>query len=170
MYFSGTSSSTLISAVTSVFLLVGSWHHGVMCEHAVHQHQQQSAIATNEVGVTAGNNGNVQQTSFVSSSGAGGSVGPTAATIPVGNDEQYRATYFYPVPHRVNWNRDTYADAASEFGYNQQQQQATQQGSATVNGPVYSPAYGGGDSEGKVLKTILSSSPEVEKFNLINCF
>lgn len=144
MYFKRTSSSIFTSAVTTVFLLVGSWHHGVMCEHAVHQ--QQSAITTNEVGVTAGNNGNAQQTSFVTSNGGGGSVGPTAAATPLGNDEQYRATYFYPGPHRVNWNRDTYADAASEFGYNQQ---ATQQASATVNGPIYSPAYGGGDSEGK---------------------
>ncbi|ODM96990.1 RNA polymerase II elongation factor ELL, partial [Orchesella cincta] len=127
-----------------VLALVSFLKCGVICE----QRLSSASILNNEVvglptsgGVSgSGSNDNSKQhtTSFVAS-------GPTP------NDE-YRASYFYPASHHpqhhgVNWNRDTYADAANDFGYNQQQPH--HQAAATNPGAVYAPAYGStGESEG----------------------
>lgn len=111
-----------------------TWQSGVNSEQ----------IISNEVGVTGGSSNPVKQhTSFVSSVP---SPSPSQATPVAGGGNEYRATYFYPHHHQQNWNRDTYADAASDFGYNQQ--------AGSVPGAVYSPAYGNGDIDGNKLTLV----------------
>jgi len=139
-----------VISTLSVLLLASYFHCGVICEQSV-----SSSILNNEVvglpsssvvsgSISTSNNDNSKQqhsSSFVAS-------GPTPS-------DEYRASYFYPASHHpqhhgVNWNRDTYADAANEFGYNQPQHHEHQhQPAATIPGAVYAPAYGStGESEG----------------------
>lgn len=63
-----------------------------------------------------------------------------------GNYREYGSAYYYPVPHQkhVVWNRDTYADAATDFGYNQQSHSGAHVGShAFVPNTEYGVAEGG---------------------------
>ncbi|CAL8087080.1 unnamed protein product [Orchesella dallaii] len=135
-----------------VFLLLSYFQCGVICEQSVSGSNNlnneviglpssSSSILSSSIS-TANENNKQHSSSFVAS-------GPTPS-------DEYRASYFYPASHHplhhgVNWNRDTYADAANEFGYNQHQQQPQHQhqGVATNPGAVYAPAYGStGESEG----------------------
>lgn len=100
-------------------------------------------LSANYISCEEINNG---QPSSVNEVGVGDSKPAASAAIP-GNADQFRGVqnapsggFFYPVPHNVNWNRDTYADAASDFGYGQTAPQ--QHHHSGVSNQYYPPQHG----------------------------
>jgi hypothetical protein len=95
--------------------------------------------------------------SGLSSVGATGPSSSNAAPLQQTNSavgDQYRdygATYYYPGQKQVLWNRDSYADAASDFGYNPAAQQQPTGHSSHTGGhqSSYVPTSEYGSPEGK---------------------
>ena len=73
---------------------------------------------------------------------------------PANDPQQYRSAYYYPTQQHQQfaggvplWNRDSYADAASDFGYNTEGGHGQQAHGASYHSPaVPSGAYGAHDS------------------------
>jgi len=113
------------------------------------QSQIASKKISNEITGTGTSGGSERLVPSSSSIGNGASVGndvPLQHTN-VGNSDQFRdygANYYYPGYKQALWNRDSYVDAASEYGHNTGAQHQHQQ-----SGHSYVPSSEYGVAEGR---------------------